>query len=194
MSRINLKKISYLVFILIFGFLEIRCATDTHKGELKTYPKDYLHPLTEIKLEKVFIENRGLKVLEENATTVYDYYRGGVQEKEEGEKLIKESKWEEARRSLEKSNRFLRVVLKYLPEDEANRNIYGEQVVIFLPNLLIADNDLKLVTVYKNLKNENRAAEARAEGQQYLAESLKSVKTEWAIQIKKEFQDELPKK
>ncbi len=194
MSRINLKKISYLVLILIFGFLEIRCATDTHKGELKTYPKDYLHPLTEINLEKVFIENRGLKVLEENATTVYDYYRGGVQEKEEGEKLIKESKWEEARRSLEKSNRFLRVVLKYLPEDEANRNIYGEQVVIFLPNLLIADNDLKLVTVYKNLKNENRAAEARAEGQQHLAESLKSVKTEWAIQIKKEFQDELPKK
>ena len=189
MSRINLKKISYLVFILIFGILGIRCATDTHKGELKTYPKDYVHPLTEINLEKVFIENRGLKVLEENATTVYDYYRGGVQEKEEGEKLIKESKWEEARRSLEKSNRFLRLVLKYLPEDEANRNIYGEQVVIFLPNLLIADNELKLVTVYKNLKNENRAAEARAEGQQYLAESLKSVKTEWAGQIKKGFEN-----
>jgi hypothetical protein len=194
MNRINLKKISYLVFILIFGFLGIRCATDTHKGELKTYPKDYVHPLTEINLEKVFIENRGLKVLEENATTVYDYYRGGVQEKEEGEKLIKESNWEEARRSLEKSNRFLRVVLKYLPEDEANRNIYGEQVVIFLPNLLIADNDLKLVTVFKNLKNDDKAAQAKAEGQQYIAESLKSVKTEWAFQIKKGFEDTLPKK
>jgi len=194
MNRINLKKISYLVFILIFGFLGIRCATDTHKGELKTYPKDYVHPLTEINLEKVFIENRGLKVLEENATTVYDYYRGGVQEKEEGEKLIKESNWEEARRSLEKSNRFLRVVLKYLPEDEANRNIYGEQVVIFLPNLLIADNDLKLVTVFKNLKNDDKAAQAKAEGQQYIAESLKSVKTEWAFQIKKGFEDALPKK
>jgi hypothetical protein len=194
MSRINLKKISYLVFILIFGFLGIRCATDTHKGEQKTYPKDYVHSLAEINLEKVFIENRGLKVLEENATTVHDFYRGGVQEKEEGEKLIKESRWEEARRHLEKSIRFLRVVIKYLPEDEAYRNIYGEQVVIFLPNLLIADNNLKLVTVYKNMKNDNKVAEAKEEGQHYLTESLKSVKTEWAYQIKKGFEDALPKK
>jgi len=63
-----------------------------------------------------------------------------------------------------------------------------------LPNLLIADNNLKLITVYKNLKNDNKAAEAKAEGQQYLAESLKSVKTEWANQIKKGFEDALPKK
>lgn len=190
----NLKKISYLVFVLIFGFLGTRCATPTHKEEVKTYPKDYVHSLKEIYLEKVFHENRGLKVLEENATTVHDYYRGGVQEKEEGEKRIKESRWEEARVHLEKSNRFLRVVLKYLSEDEAYRNIYGEQVVIFLPNLLIADNDLKLVTVYKNLKNDDKTAQAKAEGQQYLAESLKSVRTEWAYQIKKEFESELPKK
>ena len=192
MSRINLKKISYLVFILIFGFLGTRCATPTE--EVKTYPKDYVHSLTEINLEKVFGENRGLKVLEENATTVHDFYRGGAQEKEEGEKLMKESRWEEARVHLEKSNRFLRVVLKYLREDEANRNIYGEQVIIFLPNLLIADNDLKLVTVYKNMKNDNKVAEAKEEGQHYLAESLKSVKTEWAHQIKKGFEDALPKK
>jgi len=192
MNRFDLKKISYLIFILIFGFLGTRCATP--KEELKTYPKNYVHPLTEINLEKVFNENRGLKVMEENATAVHDYYRGGVQEKEEGESLIKESRWEEARIHLEKSNRFLRVVLKYLPEDEAYRNIYGDQVVIFLPNLLIADNDLKLVTVYKNMKNDNKVAEARGNGQQYLAESLKSVKTEWAYQVKKGLEDELPKK
>jgi len=194
MNRMNLKKISYLVFILIFGFLGTRCATPTYKEEGKTVPKNYVYPLKEINLEKVFSENRGLKVLEENATTAFDYYRGGVQEKEEGEKLIKENRWEEARRSLEKSNRFFRVVLKYLPEDEANRNIYGEQMVIFLPNLLIADNDLKLITVYKNLKEDERAAQAKTEGQLYLAESLKSVKTEWAAQIKKGFEDALLKK
>jgi hypothetical protein len=187
MNRINLKKISYLVFVLIFGFFVTRCATP--KEELKTVPKDYVYSLKEINLEKVFGENQGLKVLEENATTAYDYYRGGVQEKEEGEKLIKESRWEEARRSLEKSNRFLRVVLKYLPEDEASRNVYGEQMVIFLPNLLIADNDLKLVTVYKNLKDDDRAVQAKAEGQLYLTESLKSVKTEWATQVKKGFEN-----
>src|SRR4030066_128975 len=89
MNRMNLKKISYLVFILIFGFFGTRCATHNHKEEQKTYPKDYVHSLTEINLEKVYQENRGLKVLEENATTVHDFYRGGVQEKEEGRKMIK---------------------------------------------------------------------------------------------------------
>ena len=53
----------------------------------------------------------------------------------------------------------------------------------------IADNDLKLVTIYKNLKNDDRAAQVRREGQLYLAESLKSVKTEWANQIKKGFEN-----
>jgi len=192
MNRIDLRKIGCLLLILIFGFWGTRCATP--KEELKTYPKDYVHPLNEINLEKVFQENRGLKVVEENATTAHDYYRGGVQEKEEGEKLMKESRWEEARIHLEKSSRFLRVVIKYLPEDEAYRNIYGEQVMIFLPNLLIADNDLKLVAVYKNMGNDNRVTEAKNDGEHYLAESLKSVKTEWAYQIKKGFENALPKK
>jgi hypothetical protein len=80
------------------------------------------------------------------------------------------------------------VVVKYLPEDEAHRDIYEGQTVIFLPNLLMADNDLKLVTVYKYMKNESKAAEVKSEGQYYLAESLKSVKTEWAYQIKKGFE------
>jgi hypothetical protein len=142
----------------------------------------------------VYGENRGLKVLEENATTAHDYYRGGVQEKETGETLMKAGTWNEARIHLEKSNRFLRIVLKYLPEDEAYRNIHGDLAIIFLPNLLIADNDLRLITVYKNMKNDKKVAEAKEDGQHYLAESLKSVKTEWAYQIKKGFEDELPKK
>jgi hypothetical protein len=186
MKRVSLKGVLSLMFVLIVGFLGTRCATP--KEEMKTYPKNYVHPLTEINLEKVFAENRGLKVLEENATKVHDFYRGGVQEKEEGERLLKESSWDEARKHLEKSNRFLRVVVKYLPEDEAHRDIYEGQTVIFLPNLLMADNDLKLITIYKNMRNENKAAEVKGEGQYYLAESLKNVKTEWAYQIKKGFE------
>ena len=188
----DLKRILFLSFILIFGFSGTRCATP--KEESKTFPKDYVHPLTEINLEKVFSENRGLKILEENATKVDDYYRGGVQEKEEGERLLRESRWDEARKHLEKSNRFLLVVLKYLREDEAHRVVYEGQTVIFLPNLLIADNALKLVRVYRDLKNPDVAAQTIAEGQRYLAESQKSVKTEWAIQIKKGFEEELPRK
>jgi len=192
MNRIDLKKILYFVLVLLFGFVGTRCAAP--KEEVKTYPKDYVYPLKEINLEKVFNENRGLRVLEENATKVHDFYRGGVQEKEEGEGLMKEGKWEEARNHLEKSNRFLRVVVKYLPEDEAYRNIYGDQAVIFLPNLLIADNNLKLITVYKNAGKDDKVAEAKSAGEYSLAESLKSVKTEWAYEIKKRFEAELPKK
>jgi hypothetical protein len=186
MNQFDLKKISYLIFILIFGFLGTKCATP--QKELKTYP------LTEINLEKVFNENRGLKILKENATMIHDYYRGGVQEKDEGETQMKEGKWEEARKHLEESNRYLRVVVKYLPEDEGNRNVYGDVVVIFMPNLLIADNDLKLVTVYKKLRNDKEIPKLKGEGENSLSKSLKSVNTEWAYQIKKGFEDEFPKK
>ena len=185
MNPINLclKKILYLIFVLMLGFLGMRCAAS--KEELKTYSKDYVHPLAEINLERVFSENRGLRVMEENATMVHDFYRGGVQEKEEGESLMRERRWEEGGLHLEKSNRFLRVVLKYLPEDEAYRNVYGDQNVIFMPNLLIADNDLKLVAVYKNMGKNDRVAEVKSDGKYYLTESLKSVKTEWADEVKK---------
>jgi hypothetical protein len=192
MNQINFKKILYVIFALIFGLLVTRCATS--EQEVKTYPKDYVYPLKEINLEKVFNENQGLRVMEENATKVHDYYRGGVQEKQEGEGLMKEGKWEEARNHLEKSNRFLRVVVRYLPEDEAYRNIHGNLGVIFLPNLLIADNDLKLITVYKKMRNDQKVAEVREEAGLHLAESLKSVKTEWAYEIKKELEAEVPKK
>jgi hypothetical protein len=154
MNRVNTKRIFCLFLVIISGILGTRCAVTkeelhAHGGmtSVKTYPKDYVHPLTEINLDKLINENRGLKVLVENATTVHDYYRGAVQEKAEGERLLKEGKWEEAQIPLEKSNRFLQVVLRYLSEDEAYRNIYGDTVVIFLPNLLMADNYLKLITV-----------------------------------------------
>ena len=187
--------------LISLGFLGVRCAGPKEElhahGDMtpvKTYPKDYIHPITEINLDKVIQENRGLKVLVENATAVHDFYRGGVQEKEEGESLIREGKWEEAQIHLEKSNQFLKVVLKYLSEDEAYRNIYGDQVVIFLPNLLVADNYLKLITAYKKMGKDDQVIEAERSGMEYLSRSLKNVKIEWAFQIQKGFEESLPKK
>ena len=200
MNRIDFKKLLYLSLIIIFGILGTRCAATKEglhaHGEMtpvKTYPKDYVHPLAEINLDKVINENRGLKVLVENAIAVHDYYRGAVQEKAEGEKLLKEGKWEEAQIPLEKSNQFLRVVMRYLSEDEAYRNIYGDTVVIFLPNLLTADNYLKLITVYKKMGKDKDITEAGRNGKEYLSRSLASVKTEWAFQVKKGFEEEIPK-
>ena len=201
MNRVNTKRIFCLFFVIIFGILGTRCAATKEElhahgdmASVKTYPKDYVHPLTEINLDKVINENRGLKVLVENATTVHDYYRGAVQEKAEGERLLKEGKWEEAQIPLEKSNRFLQVVLRYLSEDEAYRNIYGDTVVIFLPNLLMADNYLRLISVYKKMRKNDEALEAERYGKEYLSKSLKSVKTEWAFQIQRGFEEIGPKK
>jgi len=201
MNRVGSKRIFCLLLVIILGLLGTRCAASKEElhahgdmAPVKTYPKAYVHPIADINFEKVAKENQGLKVLVENATTVHDHYRGAVQEKAEGEKLFKEGKWEEAQIPLDKSNRFLRVVLRYLPEDEAYRNIYGDTVVIFLPNLLMADNYLKLVLIYKKMEKNDKAAEMKGYGENYLSQSLKNVKTEWAFQIKKGFEEELPKK
>ena len=201
MNQIVLKKLCCLCVLLIFGFSGIRCAVSKEElhvhgdsAPVKKYPKDHLHPLAEINFKKVAEENRGLRVLEENATTVHDYYRGSAQDKVEGERLFKEGKWDEARIHFEKSNGFLRVVLKYLPEDEAYRNIYGDHVVIFLPNLLMADNYLKLAWIFKRKEMDEKAVAAMEYGNDYLQRSLKNVKTEWAFQIKNGFEKESPKK
>jgi len=188
MKRIDSKNLSHWILIVLLGWMAAGCATSGE--ELRTVIRNEVYPATEINLEKVYGENRGLIILEENATMIHDCYRGGVQRKEEGERLTKEGRWDEARVQLEKSNRFLRIVLKYLPEDEAYRTLYGDQTAIFLPNLLIADNDLKLIAVYRNLGKDDKVAEARSDGQFYLAESLKTVRTEWGYAIKKDFEDE----
>jgi hypothetical protein len=44
------------------------------------------------------------------------------------------------------------------------------------------------------MKNDDEVVEVKSDGQRYLAESLKSVKTEWAYQIRKGFEDESLKK
>ncbi len=199
MTQMIIAIIFPAVLMLILGLSGIGCKVKNGKfhaqGEnspSKIFPKDYIHPLTEINFEKVGDENRGLKVLEENVTTVDDCYRGGVQEKEEGERLLKEEMWEKARVHFEKSNKFLGIVLKYIPEDEAYRNIHGEEVIIFLPNLLMADNHLKLVKIYKEMKLPDKISGAKQKGEDYLSRSLRSVKTEWAYEIKKRFEQELP--
>jgi hypothetical protein len=44
------------------------------------------------------------------------------------------------------------------------------------------------------MKNDRKVAEAKEEGQHYLSQSQKTVKTEWANQIKKGLEAESSKK
>jgi hypothetical protein len=47
---------------------------------------------------------------------------------------------------------------------EAYLNVGGDHVVNFLPNLLIADNDLKLVTVYSSTGRDDEVPQVKKEG------------------------------
>jgi hypothetical protein len=187
--------------LLLFAFLLTQCAapkeevvTQGEMGPMRMFSPDHVFPLSEINAEKVFEECGGMKILEENATTIRDYYRGGVQEKEEGERLLQQGKWGEAEDHFTKSNNYLKVVTEYIPEDEPYRNVYGDQFVIFLPNLIMADNQLKLARIYGRTNREGDVYWAVWQGQQYLSQSLKTAKTEWGFKIKKEFEEELARK
>ncbi len=167
----------------------------THSGMtmMMTHAKDYVYPLTEINLARVIQENQGLKMSKENATMVHDYYRGGVQEKAAGERLMKEGKWAEAEAHFQESNWFLKVVVDYFPEDEPCKNIYGDHVVIFLPNLLIADNQFKLMQIYSKTRKYEDIYWARRDGKGYLSRSLRSEKTEWGYLLKKDLDGKFKK-
>jgi hypothetical protein len=209
MSAIGIKRFGLLILALVVALSGFRCVAAkeeveshgempsmmTHDGMtmMMTHAKEYVYPLTEINLENVIEENQGLKILKENATMVHDYYRGGVQEKAEGERLMKEKKWKEAAVHFEKSNWFLQVVVNYFPEDEACKNIYGDHVVIFLPDLLMADNQLKLMEIYSKTKRNEDIYWARRDGRAYVSRSLRSVKTEWGYRLKKDLEEKFKK-
>lgn len=185
-----------LLVTIFFGLFAAQCSLSPEvlrspgqKPSPGGSSKDDVHPLTEINFGIVADEHQGMKILEENATTVYDFYRGGVQEKREGEKELKEARWAQARSHFEKSNKYLRIVLNHIPEDEARRHIHGDETMIFLPNLLVADNYLKLMSIFRAMKFEGGFLEAKERGLAYLSRSLQKVKTEWAYQIKKGFEE-----
>jgi hypothetical protein len=206
----GLKRLLFLLFIFMVGFFGTRCAATKEglhasgetgsmtmsRGDMTMMMprgKDYVYPLAQINLEKVIEENQGLKMLKENATMVHDYYRGGVQEKAEGERLMKEEKWEEAEAHFGRSNWFLKVVVDYFPDDEPCKNIYGDHVVIFLPNLFIADNQLKLMEIYSKTRKYEDIYWARREGKGFVSRSLDSARTEWGYRLKKDLNEKFRK-
>jgi hypothetical protein len=58
----------------------------------------------------------------------------------------------------------------------------------------MADNYLKLITVYKKMGMYKDTLDAEQYGKEYVSRSLASVKTEWAFQIQKGFEETVPKK
>jgi hypothetical protein len=184
------RRLSLLLPISLTGPLLTQCAMHDQAsvGEQKATDSDRVYPLSEINFEKAERENQGLKMVPENATTVRDYYRGGVQEKSLAEKKYQEGNLKEAKDHFEKSDRYLEPILRLLPNDEAYRNIYGDQHITFIPNLLISDNQLKIARILEKMNGRpEEIHRVILRGKQFLSLSVRSMKSEWANQLDQEF-------
>jgi len=142
-----------------------------------------LIPLQKANLEAVFEEQEGLEILWENAKEVRDFYRGGVQQKAKADKNYQDKKYPEALKQYDSSNEFLIVVLKYIDEDACDYTLFEGTSILFFPNLLKADNHLKIGRILQGVGHNWSARRQWKQALSLVKESLKSERTEWGLSI-----------
>jgi hypothetical protein len=145
-----------------------------------------LIPLAEANLEAVFEENEGLEVSWENAKEVRDFYRGGVQQKFKAERKFQEKDYPAAMKFFLSSNEFFSALLKYIDEDSADYNLFEGTSVLFFPNLLLADNNLKMGRIHDALGRKRPAVRHWKRALSSVKRSLKSERTEWGLALQEE--------
>jgi hypothetical protein len=134
----------------------------------------------------VFEENEGLVIVWEDAKDMRDFYRGGVQHKIRAEKQFQEKTYAEAMKSYQSSNDFLGKLLQYLDEDCAEFTLYEGTDILFFPNLLTADNHLKMGLISRETGQESAAQSNLKKAQSFINKSLHSERTEWGLSLEKE--------
>jgi len=143
-------------------------------------------PLQKANQEQVLAENEGLRIVWEDAKDGRDFYRGGVQQKADAEKQFREKAYTEALKSYQASNDFFTKLLQYLPEDMAEYTLYEGTDILFFPNLLMADNYLKMGLIQRERGREGPAQSNWKKAQSFVQKSLQSEKTEWGLSLEKE--------
>ncbi len=143
-------------------------------------------PLAKANLEAVLEEHEGLEVLWDNAKEVRDFYRGGVQQKALAEAKYREKSYTEALRLYDKSEEFFLVVLKYINHDSCEYVLFEGTQILFLPNLLMADNFLKAGKILKEMGRESSARRQWKAALPYIQRSLRCENTEWGQAIERE--------
>lgn len=139
--------------------------------------------LDKVNLETIIEQQEGLEISWEDAKDVRDFYRGGVQHKVRAEKKSQEGKYYEALTLYESSNEFLSVVLNYFDQDSAEYHLFEGHQILFFPNLLVADNNLKIGQILKVMKRDWSARRKWKQALSYVKKSLKSEKTQWGLSI-----------
>ena len=145
-----------------------------------------LIPLGRANLEAVLDEQEGLEILWENAKELRDFYRGGVQKKAGAEKKFQEKEYPEALKLFESSSEFLQVVIKYNNQDDAEFPLFEGTSILFFPNLLIADNDVKMGRILREMGSESAAHRKWKQALPYIDQSLRSERTEWGLSMRQE--------
>jgi hypothetical protein len=143
-------------------------------------------PLKEANWELVLEENEGLEVLLPDCKEVRDFYRGGVQQKAKGEKLFQDKAYAEAMKLFKASNDFFQSVLDFIPQDDAKYALFEGTEVLFFPNLLVADNYLKMGSIDREKKEMSAARRNWKQALAYADKSLQSENTEWGRILRQE--------
>ena len=143
-------------------------------------------PLANANLKAVLGENEGLEIVWEDAKDARDFYRGGVQHKTKAEKKFQEKSYPEAMKFYQSSNDFFAQLLRYIEEDTAEYSLYEGCNILLLPNLLLADNHLKMGLIQRDTGKEAAAQGSWKRAQSFLKKSLLSEQTEWGLALEKE--------
>ena len=176
------------IIALAFLLLQACAATTPLPGDSP------LIPLEKANLEMVLEEQEGLEIAWENAKEVRDFYRGGVQQKAQAEKKFQEKAYSEALKLYDCSNEFFLVVLKYINHDSAEYQLFEGNNIIFMPNLLIADNYLKTGRILKGMGRESSARGKWKRALPYVDQSLRFERTEWGQFLRQELLSALDSK
>ncbi len=151
-------------------------------------------PLQTANLGMVLEENEGLEINPEDAKEVRDIYRAGVQKKALAENRFQEKAYPEAMKLYQESCDLLSTVLRYMEEDTAEFPCFEGTSILFFPNLLAADNHLKMGMIQKALGREAPAQRNWKKALFFCRQSLRFEKTEWGLSVQREILSLLPER
>ena len=142
--------------------------------------------LKEVNLQEVLEENAGLEVAEQDVKDARDFYRAGVQKKAHAEKHLEVKNYDEAIKLFETSNYLFNRLFQYIDTDYAHFFLFEETDVIFIPNLLAADNYLKIGDIDRALGRVSAAQRNWKKALSFVHKSLATERTEWGLNLERE--------
>ncbi len=143
-------------------------------------------PLDKANLAAVLEEQEGLEINWEDAKELRDFYRGGAQKKALAEKKLQEKNYPEALKLYDASDEFLRVVIRHDNQDCASFPLFEGVSILFFPNLLLADNHLKMGRILRETGRESAARRQWKQALPFIEQSLRSEPTEWGASLQRE--------